>query len=230
VGNRLSNTELANSPVVANRDMNRQRGCTGVNSYERELRFDPMEWLTERQQSQKSVAWLDLCCGEANALGDAASLLPTVEMTGIDLVDFFNIQVSAQPNVKLLVGNLLEVEFQERFDLITCVHGMHYVGDKLEAVFKYAAILKPGGRMIANLDTRDLCDRDGNTLARRVNRLLRRAGCECDTRHKLIRLSADVTPFRFDYLGADDRMGPNYTKQNTVASFYDLCGERSSDP
>jgi ubiquinone/menaquinone biosynthesis C-methylase UbiE len=67
-------------------------------------------------------------------------------MTGIDLVDFFNTRVSAHANVKPLVGNLLEVEFQERFDLITRVHGMHYVADKLEAIFRYAAILKPGGR------------------------------------------------------------------------------------
>lgn len=204
--------------------MNRQRGCSGVNSYERELRFDSITWLTERTSIHAPVAWLDLCCGEGNALGEAATALSarSVAMTGIDLVDFFNPALAAQPNVRLIVGNLLEEDFQDRFDLVTCVHGMHYVGDKLKALFKYAALLKPGGVMVVNLDTHDLFDRVGNTLSRRVNRLLRQAGCQYDSRRKILQLPPTTTPFEFSYLGADDRMGPNYTKQDTVASYYDL--------
>lgn len=221
---RLNDLELEASPVVANCDMNRQRGCTGVNSYQRELKLDPIDWLDDRLKTDEHVAWLDLCCGEGNALIEAAAVLrpDSVSITGIDLVDFFHPAVADHPNVRLLVGSLLEAKFQQAFDLITCVHGMHYVGDKLQALFKYAALLKPTGVMIVNLDTRDLFDRDGKSLARQLNRLLRGAGCAYDTRNKILRLPSTVTPFQFEYLGTDDSLGPNYTKQPTVGSFYSL--------
>jgi len=178
--------------------MNRQRGCTGVNSYERELKFDPLAWLTSRLETQKSVAWLDLCCGEAHALVDAAAVLPVdrVTLMGIDLVDFFHPNASSHPNIRLIVEPLLDAEFKQRFDLITCVHGLHYVGDKLAAILKYSALLKSAGLMVANLDTHDFFDHGAKTLSRQLNRLLRGAGCEYDTQDKIIRTTSAILKTR----------------------------------
>ncbi|MGW3043325.1 hypothetical protein ACWC9T_25525 [Kitasatospora sp. NPDC001159] len=56
-----------------------------MNSYARELGFDPAAWLRERGGA--APAWLDLCSGEGRALAEAARLLPAeVELTGVDLV------------------------------------------------------------------------------------------------------------------------------------------------
>lgn len=41
----LDDTRLSASSVVANSAMNRERGLTGVNSYARELGFDPLATL-----------------------------------------------------------------------------------------------------------------------------------------------------------------------------------------
>jgi hypothetical protein len=54
---------LQSSSVVANCAMNRERGCLGGNSYEKELSFNPVEFLLVRLAQQKQVSWLDLCCG-----------------------------------------------------------------------------------------------------------------------------------------------------------------------
>lgn len=37
-------------------------------------------------------------------------------------------------------------------DLVTCVHGLHYVGDKLGALLRAASRLTPGGAFAANFD------------------------------------------------------------------------------
>jgi SAM-dependent methyltransferase len=41
-----------------------------------------------------------------------------------------------------------------RFDLVTCVHGLHYVGDKLGALLRAASWLADGGVLVANFDGR----------------------------------------------------------------------------
>lgn len=47
-GALLSGAELTASSVVANNAMNRQRGLTGVNSYRRELGFNPVDVMRDR--------------------------------------------------------------------------------------------------------------------------------------------------------------------------------------
>jgi len=70
----LDEEALTASAVVANRTMNRERQLAGVNSYERELGFQPPEWLRARpaggdhRAEETGVAWLDLCCGTGRAL------------------------------------------------------------------------------------------------------------------------------------------------------------------
>jgi hypothetical protein len=94
----LDDDALAASAVVANCAMNRERQLAGVNSYARELGFDPVELLTagfaDSPRGSTSVAWLDLCCGTGRAVIQAAERLAglagRVEFVGVDLVDAFD--------------------------------------------------------------------------------------------------------------------------------------------
>lgn len=88
----LEDAALAASPVVANNTTNRERGLAGVDSYAKELGFDPYESLVARDGPR---AWLDLCCGSGKALIHAAGWFAAeqpdgdVAIVGIDLVDHF---------------------------------------------------------------------------------------------------------------------------------------------
>lgn len=53
----LDDKSLAQSSVVANSTMNRERGLSGANSYTKDLGFSPLEWLEARRPAR----WLDLC-------------------------------------------------------------------------------------------------------------------------------------------------------------------------
>src|SRR4051794_13897467 len=90
----LSDTELERSAVVANCRMNRERDLTGTNGYDREIGFNPLDFLTGRTSSGRPVAWLDLCCGTGKALIQAARAVHAggldVEVVGVDLVGMFH--------------------------------------------------------------------------------------------------------------------------------------------
>ena len=112
------------------------------------------------------------------------------------------------------------------FDLITCVHGLHYVGDKLGLIARAASWLVEDGLFVANLDLHNLKIGDGRDPARRIASDLRRAGLGYDRRRRLVtcRGRREVNlPYR--YLGADDQAGPNYTGQPAVDSYYEVVGE-----
>ena len=106
------------------------------------------------------------------------------------------------------------------FDLITCVHGLHYVGDKLAALARAASWLTPGGLLVADLDLAGISI--AGRQARRLSRALRDAGFSYDFRRRRISRTGKLDaalPYR--YLGADDRAGPNYTGQPAVTSHYE---------
>jgi SAM-dependent methyltransferase len=129
--------------VVANCAMNRERQLAGVNSYTRELGFNPLTFLTSRLDAQPpplTAGWLDLCCGTGRALVQAGAQLAS---TGVDLAGMFD-PVPASAPVRLVTATVLAWEPGQAFDLITCVHGLHYVGDKLAVLALAATWLTPG--------------------------------------------------------------------------------------
>jgi SAM-dependent methyltransferase len=217
----LPEAELLASPVVANNEMNRQRGLDGVNSYARELGFSPLDELTARLDSGAApVSWLDLCCGTGRALSQTAARLAgaPVRLTGVDLVDFFD---PAPPGAELVCAPALAWQPPYRFDLITCVHGLHYLGDKLSLLVRAASWLTGGGLFAANLDLTSIRLATGTAAGPPLATALREAGFEYDRRRKRIRRTgpAQVSlPYR--YLGADAKAGPNYTGQPAVNSVY----------
>ena len=208
---------LERSSVVANRDMNRERA---LNGYVRELGVDVLDLVTERL-AHGPVRWLDLCCGTGTALLECAARVndPALHITGVDLVDFY--AGPPHPRVELTTGSVTTYTPPHPVDLVTSVHGLHYVGDKLAILTRGASWLTPDGILVANLDLTAVLSDQGHPLRRRLTGPLRAAGFTYDTRRHRITCTGprDVRlPFR--YLGADDQAGPNYTGQPAVNSYY----------
>ena len=218
----LDQEKLLSSSVAANNRMNRERVCTGKNSYEKDLSFNPIKFLAERIETKGSAAWLDLCCGSGRALIEAASVFSgekhCLQIIGVDLVFMFQSFPSVLENLELRQTSIEDFEPNERFDLITCVHGLHYVGDKLAAIQKAVGWLKDDGVFLANLDLNNL-----KLAKQKSNRTivadLRKRGFEFDSRKRLL-LCAGRKEFElsFEYVGADDAAGANYTGQAAVTS------------
>jgi SAM-dependent methyltransferase len=205
----LGDDLLWESDVVANCAMNRLRQLTGVNSYARELGFNPLDVLPD------DGAWLDLCCGSGRALIQAGQQRK-VTLVGVDLVDAFD-PVPSDVDVHLVCAPVDRFEPRQRFDLITCVHGLHYVGDKLGLLARAASWLTPTGRFVADLDPSSI--RADGLTTRQVTNRLRAAGFRYQ-RRRISRTGPATVTLHYTYLGADDRAGPNYTGQPAVTSHY----------
>jgi predicted TPR repeat methyltransferase len=223
----LDDAGLERSPVVANSRMNRERQAVGVNSYARELGFDPLDFLRSRLQTHGRASWLDLCCGRGRALLDASATLDDehlagrVRLTGVDLVDMFEPAAFAAKCLKLEAASLHTWQTDERFDLITCVHGFHYIGDKLGLVERAATWLAADGMFAASLDLANLRREDGRPLARLASSRLRKHGFEYHPRRRLLtRTGHGRVSLGFNYVGANDAAGPNYSGQEAVNSCY----------
>lgn len=224
----LNQEKLLNSGVVANNRMNRERVCRGKNSYEQDLRFNPIEFLAERLNDDHSAAWLDLCCGEGRALIEAATVFSDekrsnrLQITGIDLIPMFQTFSPSLKHLKLLQTSVEDYHPSEQFDLITCVHGLHYIGDKLSLIQKAAGWLKIEGMFVANLDLNNLKLMKQQS-SRAVSDFLRKQGFLFDSRkHLLTCAGRKEFALPFEYVGADDVAGANYTGQPAVTSYYRL--------
>ncbi|MDQ3801718.1 MAG: class I SAM-dependent methyltransferase [Acidobacteriota bacterium] len=226
----LSNRILERSSVVANSLMNRERRIRGGNSYEKELGFDIIGFLTARlSHGEKPARWLDLCCGSGKALIEAASIFAEqklnsrIEITGVDLAAMFEPYPAAQLDFLHLIESLIE-DWKPggEFDLITCVHGLHYIGDKLGLIQNAASWLKKDGVFTANLDLANFKFADDKPAGRAVAKELSRNGIEYKSSKHLIicRGKKEINPQKFRYLGADDKAGANYTGQAAVNSYY----------
>ncbi len=233
--NLMPDDELERSAVVANCRMNRERGLIGSNGYDRELALDPITFLKDRLVPDRSVAWLDLCCGTGKALIEAATLIDAeglhVQIIGVDLVGMFLRFDPPLTSLQLVEASLTTWQPDRSFDLITCVHGLHYVGDKLGLIARAASWLAEDGLFVSNLDLANLKLGDGRAAGRWVPSDFRQAGLEYDRRRRLVvcrgRKALDL-PYR--YLGADDRAGPNYTGQPAVDSYYEPVAGQTASP
>ncbi|WP_246002600.1 class I SAM-dependent methyltransferase [Allorhizocola rhizosphaerae] len=205
----LDDEALEQSSVVANNAMNRDRNLDGVNSYRKDLGFDPLSCLTGEGQS-----WLDICCGSGRALIQAARAHPHLRLTGVDLVDFFDPTGAGLPGLTLTAASIVGWRPDHAFDLITCVHGLHYVGDKLGVVARALRWLKPDGFFAAHLDLSNLKLVDGG-------RMPALKGLRYDSHRRLVTRRGPLEMhLGLEYVGADDTCGPNFTGQPAVDSYY----------
>jgi SAM-dependent methyltransferase len=219
----LNSKELEASAVVANCAMNRERQLTGPNSYDRDLGFNILSFLQDRSFP---VSWVDLCCGTGRALIQATMELQKhrdiqdFQIEGIDLTGYF----APNPLPELLTFREQGLEDWEptgSYTLVTCVHGLHYVGDKLGAIAKAVARLRPDGVFLANLDLANFRDVDGRSARRIILSRFQENGLSYDSRRHLLECQGPrAVDFGLGYLGADDAIGPNYTGQSAVDSYY----------
>ena len=110
-----------------------------------------------------------------------------------------------------------------KFDLITCVHGLHYLGDKLDILKRTTSWLTNDGLIIAHLDLNNLWIIERDKVKPMPRKLLSGAGLKYNNRTKLLSFeNQQELIFELEYLGADDCAGANYTGQAAVNSFYKL--------
>ena len=225
----LGNEALERSAIVANRRMNRERGLVGGNGYAKDLGINPLEWLLVELTSASKVSWLDLCCGSGKALVEASlrirelGLANRVSIVGVDLVPMFVARPPGLDFLRLEEGSVTRWHTTRRFDLITCVHGLHYVGDKLETIRRAASWLTADGLLIANLDVASLKVEDRSRA--QVVRELRQAGLTWAARRRLLSCEGHAElKLPYEFVGADDGAGPNYTGQPAVDSHYRRIG------
>ena len=225
----LDTAALEKSQIVANASMNRERNLTGANSYEKDLGFAPLDLLKKTLEKQHEAAWLDLCCGTGRALIQAAEACLTagldhkIKLTGVDLVPMFHSIRPGLDAVRLIAASIETWDTTDRFNLITCVHGLHYVGDKLGLLQKASDWLKEGALLTMHLDYRNLRINGRTSPGAQIGKDLRRAGFRYVSGRHLLICNRPTTryllPYR--YLGADDQAGPNYTGQPAVDSYYE---------
>lgn len=190
------------------------------------MHFHPGVYLDKRLQEQGHVKWLDLCCGEGNALlqyaGEIAGKNEEGQITlkGIDLVDQFQSIPPAINCLQFETGSLVDWEETDQYDLITCVHGLHYVGDKLKALMKALRVLNDKGILMTNLDLNNI-KIEGDLKGTFLKKLFKENEIRYHARRKLIICEGprDID-INLTYMGADDNAGPNYTGQAAVDSYY----------
>lgn len=220
----ITDDKLIWSPTVANSRMNRSRNASGINSYEQEFKFKPEQFLENIIAEKGSAAWLDICCGEGRALLQAAkyftnkNYLQKIKLIGIDLIENEN----SNSEVQFSIMAFSAFKSASKFDLITCVHGLHYIGNKLAAIEKAISLLKVNGLFVANLDLSNICikDVDSNRL---LKDKLKKENILYDSGKKIIKkVGHGEVNFGYHYLGADENSGPNYTGQDAVTSYYGI--------
>jgi SAM-dependent methyltransferase len=208
--------------------MNRERKLWGINSYQKELGIDFLGYLAGRARGGKEVRWMDLCCGMGNALIQAADQLhadgrlESIHLEGLDLVGMFaDVPAHLKENVHLQVGSVFDWQPGEAYDLITCVHGIHYLGDKLGLLRKALGSLKEDGLLVANLDVANFKDANGKPLVDWWKRQWKQKGWKYHARRHLLEVKGrQEWTAKWEYLGADDQAGPNYSGQPVVDSYY----------
>ncbi len=212
--------------------MNRERNSSGVNSYEQEFKFKPEEYLASKIKEFGQASWLDICCGYGNALIQTAKYFDkfgqqnAIKLKGIDLVDTFPIIDKNITCVEFKSESIIDWIPDQTYDLITCSHGLHYLGDKLKVIEVSLNTLTTSGLFIANLDLNNIVIKGTNSNAH-LKYLFNKYGVIYNQKTKILKQNGVVSiRFNLKYLGADDEHGPNYTGQDSVTSYYTLFEER----
>jgi len=208
--------------------MNRERNSSGINSYEKEFKFKPEEFLASKISEFGRASWLDLCCGHGKALIQTAKHFDKLEqqnlikLKGIDLVDTFLAVDKHITCIEFESESLINWIPNQTYDLITCVHGLHYLGDKLKAIEVSIKGLNPFGLFVANLDLNNIVIQGANSTSYLKNSF-KQHGFVYNSRLKVLKhVGGAAIKFGLRYLGADDEHGPNYTGHDSVTSYYSV--------
>jgi hypothetical protein len=92
------------------------------------------------------------------------------------------------------------------------VHALHYIGDKLSVIRKAARWLKDDGFFLANLELKNLKFAGKENSRKTFSDFLKKQGFTINTRkHHLVLKGNRNFELPVQYIGADDKAGPNYT-------------------
>lgn len=224
----LDAVELLASPLVANATMNRGRGLSGVNSYERDLRFAPLPFLAARAEARGEALWYDACCGQGRALADAGGQIDAagwgskVRLVGADLAGMFVSPLP--PQVQFVQADALAFQPDAPADLITCVYGLHYLGDKLALLQNAYALLAPGGLFLGSLDAVNIRGPGGAPIFARLARRARQGGVRLEPKGQVLRLERTDAALDFGaaYRGAAASARPHASGITVIDSWYDV--------
>ena len=130
-------------------------------------------------------------------------------------------QHSSFSNLQLVTDTIAHWQHAHSYDLITCVHGLHYIGDKLGLIQKCVGTLTSAGTFAGNLDMKNIKKLDGASLDRQLRKTLRGFSLQYNSRqHLLICQGQKQVRFDLRYAGANDQAGKNYTGQEVIDSYY----------
>lgn len=93
---------------------------------------------------------LDIGCGDGKITQKMAKLVPKGKVIGIDISQemlreaFLNYK---DENLQFLKMDAERLNFQEKFDIVTCFNTLHWIKDQEAVVKNVRAHLKPGGRL-----------------------------------------------------------------------------------
>lgn len=98
---------------------------------------------------QPGMSVLDVGCGTGSiTAGIAAAVGPSGKVVGIDCDESLIAMASGGSNLKFEVGDVLTLEPESQFDIVTAARVLQWISEPGEAVRRMAGATKPGGRVV----------------------------------------------------------------------------------
>jgi trans-aconitate 2-methyltransferase len=121
------------------------------------------EWAREliaKLGLRGAEAVLDIGSGDGKVTAALAARVPAGSVLGLDSSPEMVAQAlrayppDRHPNLRFVLGNALELDFERRFDLAFSNATLHWVRDHLRVLRRVARALKPGGRLLFQMGGR----------------------------------------------------------------------------
>ena len=143
-----------------------------------------------------------------------------VRMEGWDVAGLFMESLTPFPTVQFVADTLAQWQPTHGYDLITSVHGLHYMGDKLGLIQKCVGHLTQDGIFMGNLDLRNIKKLDGRSLDRPLRKMLSGYGIHYHPRRHLLTCQGPKQiNLSLHYAGANDKT-PHPARPDGVFPIY----------
>ncbi len=103
---------------------------------------------------------LDLGCGEGKVTAEIAARLPRGSVLGLDvsrdMISFARERLPPEdyPNLRFIEGDMLDLSFEEEFDVVFSNAALHWVPDHGRVFAGIGCALRPGGRVLLQMGGR----------------------------------------------------------------------------